>query len=149
MERITHGCRHQIEEGIPQNICLLLEHKEVLETLIAFGQPALIKDSYHAEELRYQLELKPAEYWIENKNIFSLHYSYRDNRAFLICFRKFFKNNLPANRSESYFEALALYEALIANNIYLKWQRFVGWQGPGRDSSIWKKLVAVYQKLTK
>ena len=149
LERITHGCRHQIKEGLPQDICLLLEHKEVLDTLIAFGQPALIKYRYQAGGLRYQLELKPAEYWSENKNIYSLSYSYRDNGAFLICFRKFYKNNLPANRSESYFETMALYETLIANNIYLKWQRFAGWQEPGRDSSIWKNLVAVYQKLTK
>lgn len=53
LERVTHGCRHQIEDGIPEGICLLLEHEDVLKTLIACGNPKEIEESIHISCRRF------------------------------------------------------------------------------------------------
>lgn len=147
LERVTHNCRHQVKEGLPENICLIIEHRDVLKTLIAFGDPNTIKVNYHSGN-RYRIDYKPSNLFADDNNIYRRHNSFYDNRVFLKFFRECFQKDIPANRLQSYFESVALYESMIENSIFLKWQRFAGWQWPSRQSDVWKQLCEVYNKLT-
>ena len=148
LERVTHGCRHQIEDGIPEGICLLLEHEDVLKTLIACGNPKEIEESIKAGQPMYQLDFEPIGLQGRVDNIYRRGWCYFDNEMFLKCFRNYCKGNLPQNKQEAYCNTIAFYMSLHENCIFLKWQRFAGWQYPGRKSTVWKKLTSVYKKLS-
>lgn len=149
LERVTHDCRHQIEDGIPEDICLLIEHEDVLKTIITQGNPKTIEESFKAGQPMYRLNFKPSGFQCRGDNIYHKRWSYFDNDIFLKCFRNYCKGNLPQNKQEAYFDTIAFYMSLYENCIFLKWQRFAGWQHPGRKSAIWKKLTSVYKKLTR
>lgn len=146
LERITHGCRDQVEPGLPNELCLLLEHEEVLRTLVVEGKPGEARENYMNGDPMYALK-RPSDVgsW---KNIYNASWCYADNSKFLAAFRLHFNNTLPDDRQKQYFEITALYEALHRNSIFLRWQRFAGWQYPSRRSDLWKKLTTIYHTLT-
>lgn len=148
LERITHGCRHQVKEGLPDNLCLIIEHKDVLKTLIDFVGIKTIEREYRSGN-RYSINFQPERLFDDGGNIFRIHYCFRDNRSFLKFFRECYPDELPIDKLQSYLEIIAFYESLEANNIFLKWQRFAGWQYPSRQDKVWKKLIKVYHSLTK
>lgn len=148
LERVTHGCRHQIEEGLPDNICLVVEHRSVLETLIDFVGFKTIEAEYHSGS-RYCVNFQPERLFDDGGNLYRIHYCFRDNQSFLKFFREYYSEGVPADKLQSYLETIAFYESLNTNNIFLKWQRFAGWQYPSRRNDVWKKLIKVYSKLTK
>lgn len=147
LERVTHGCRDQIKEGLPDNLCLLIEHRDVLATLIEFGNPKTVEANYYSGD-RYCINLQSRRLY-DCDNIYHQYHCYRESRLFLKFFRKQHGDEVPEDKLQSYFEIIALYESLIKNNMFLKWQRFAGWQGPSRQDEVWKRLSKVYSKLTK
>ena len=147
LERVTHGCRHQVKGEFPENLCLILEHRDILQTLISFGQPNLIKESLLSGDSKY----KPGFSWNGCREFRTLYFRndcYRDNDTFLKFFREQYKGQLLPDKIDSYVESVALYESLINNNIFLRWQRFAGWQEPCRNGKVWAKLGEIYHNLT-